>query len=84
MSARFTGPPPLPDRAHRMDHESAGQIERRSDLGIAGGAVTDALARLGELRVLHAGSFWTRRGAVGTRGQQPSDPMPGVPEKDEL
>lgn len=46
--------------------------------------VVAGLARLGELRVLHAGSFWTRRGAVETKGQQPSDPMPDVPEKDEL
>ncbi|RQO59120.1 hypothetical protein DBR46_07300 [Pseudomonas sp. KBW05] len=46
--------------------------------------VVAELARIGELRVLHAGRFWTRRGAVETRGQQPSDPTPGVPEKDEL
>lgn len=42
------------------------------------------LARIGELRVVHAGSFWARRGALGQEGLPQNGVTPGAPEKDEL
>ncbi len=42
------------------------------------------LARIGALRVVHAGSFWTTPGVLGSELHSPSGPTPGIPAKDEL